>query len=131
MKLVSRFSNNNTKSLTQIGKRVSYLLKRSFFSINELLEFKEKKAISILRKIARTERIILSKSESKEILSTLSNLEKGNKIKTLNFLTGFFKLFKFAKEKIVFKVTTFVLLFVNFFKYLFNFRLDDQQILRN
>ena len=130
VKFKNRF-NNHKKTITQVGKRVSYLLKRSFFSVEELLELKKRKAASILRKIAKTEGVGLSTKEAKEILSTFCFFNKKKKIKPFNSLTGFLKLFKFTKEKMVFKVWTYVLVFIDFFKYIFNFRLDDQKIFRN
>lgn len=118
-------SGKKTKQLkNSIFKRIQFLMTRNFFTIEEFQQLKYRKALKVIKLIAKAEGIKLSKLEAIELVEFIS-MNKTTKISA-----SVVKLFSFIAEMKEQLETRVVNSIVRFIKFVFNFRVDMKQVLR-
>lgn len=118
-------SGKKTKQLkNSFFKRIQFLMTRNFFTIEEFQQLKYRKALKVIKLIAKAEGIKLSKLEAIELVEFIS-MNKTTKISA-----SVVKLFSFIAEMKEQLETRVVNSIVRFIKFVFNFRVDMKQVLR-
>ena len=107
------------------NSKIQFLMTRNFFTVDEFKSLKFRKALKVIKLIAKAEGLKLNKNEAVELVSFIKAKDH-----LKNVSNAVVKLFKFAKSYVVAKAEAVINKVVKLVSYIINFRINFKKVLR-